>query len=262
MRIRLDRIFRFILLACFVPASLRAVQPDPVPGSNGQEPFAQAPGLFRGSICLATGIEKETGRNNAWVTKLALQAGYGPFYAECDASAAYPERALDSAGAAIFFEWKPWDWLALRPQALARWRSFGTAGHESRFGAILNIAVGAPRDRWGFSVETFGGYTYLISRVPVLDLEWGDHDPVMGLDLLWHNGSGLVVKSGWATYTPDDAGLFMKTFFKFGGEYRFHALTFLADLTVKYTDILTLTAYLDGYSLRFSLRVPLEAFFK
>lgn len=218
--------------------------------------------ILRGSIVIGTGIEYEAGRDNAWLTKIAFQLGYGPFSADLDAGAAYPERALDVAGMSLYYGWNPFPWLVLKPQGIIRWRSFGTAGDETRFGFILNILAGDPMGTMGFSMLTFGGYTYLLTRIPSLDLTWGDHDPVMGIDVLWHNGTGLVLKAGWATFTPDDAGIFMKTFFKFGVDFKFRGMTVFTGLTLKYSDLFTLTAYLDGYALRLAVEIPLNGFFK
>lgn len=247
------------LFAAFVPAV--CFSEDPV--SNAVPALKKAVrDPVRGDLFIGTGIEKEAGRDNAWLTKIGFRFGFAPFSAEADATAAYPERVLDAAGLSLFYEWVPFTWLTFKPQGLARWRSFGVAGDESRFGFILNISVGTPMDTMGFSVDTFGGYTYLLTRIPVLDLVWGDHDPVMGADLLWHNGTGLVLKAGWATFTPDDAGIFMKMFFKFGVEFKYRDLTLFTGLTLKYSDLFTLTAYLDGYALRLLVDIPLEGFFK
>ncbi|HET7838361.1 MAG TPA: hypothetical protein VFL04_01290 [Rectinemataceae bacterium] len=218
---------------------------------------------------LGIGAESETGLPWAVEPSLALDADWDRYYARIELSQAFGEldwqrvlgyRVLDTAGMAV--GWRPElaDRLDLRLEAFSRYRSFGGAGYEARFGALALLQAGAMRGEAGPFFIAGAGYSRLMTRYSGTAVSQWDNDPLARIGFGWRDGRRLVLDMAISDYTGADASLWLKTFFEFGGRLAFgegEAPEARATLVLKYSDFFTLTSYLDGFALRLSMSLPL-----
>jgi hypothetical protein len=235
-------------------------------------PLAAQPPVPRAAKPIALGLrcglgcERETGRAFALEPRLGLDASWGRAYSYLELGQALGRldwgsdlscRALDVAYLGIGRSFVERRRLALRAEAQARYRSFGSAGNEFAFSALLGVGAGAVERPLGLAFRGAAGYSVFFSRLEGEETLCRDLGPLLLLGVNLKPSPRLLLNLAMTDYTGSDSGLFCKTFFELGASYRLERLSLGVSLTAKYTDFFTLTSYADGFALRASARIPL-----
>ncbi len=223
------------------------------------------------SLALEIGLggEAETGLPWAIEPRLALAASWRRSYARLELSQAFGEldwqkilgyRVLDTAGMSVGWNADTFPWLDLDLEAFSRFRSFGSAGFEARFGGLALFDAGTMPGSAGFFFRGAAGYSRLLTRYSGISTSQWNNDPLARLGFGWRDGGPLALDFAISDYTGSDVSLWLKTFFEFGAELGLgQGDSASARLILKYSDFFTLTSYLDGFALRLAFRFPLPS---
>jgi hypothetical protein len=213
------------------------------------------------------GYETETGLPWALEPRLGLDISARGFYSYVEASSAFGRldwrdelglRALDTASLGIGIKLLGKPCLALKAEALCKYRDLGDETRETCLGAVLGIDVGAVQAPRGLFFRGALGYSFLFTNFEDPAAFARDLGPIIRLGLCARPARKILLNLTMSDYTGSDVSVFGKTFFELGAAVDLGGPSVGASAMLKYSDFFTLTSSLDGYAFRLSARLPLR----
>jgi hypothetical protein len=216
---------------------------------------------------VGVGYETETGLPWAVEPRLGLDLSWQSLYSYAEITQAFGRldwreifgyRLIDTASLGLGYRVLSLPRLALKAEALGKYRAYGDDVHEILLGAVIGLDLGAVRAPRGVFFRGAFGYSLLLSDYSDGESSFYDTGPILRLGLCARPIKKMLLSFTMSDYTGLDVSIFGKTFFEIGGAFDFGGPSINAGAMLKYSDFFTLTSNMDGYSLRLTGRIPLR----
>jgi hypothetical protein len=252
---------RYVLMlaaAAFLAGSCRGF-------ASAQAPRPEPSRIYLG-LRAGLGYETETGLPWSLEPRVGLDLSWPRLYSYAEVSSAFGRldwredlgyRALDTASLGLGYKLLGRPCLALKAEALCKYRDLGDETRETCLGAVLGIDVGAVQAPRGLFFRGAFGYSFLFTSFADPEAFARDLGPIIRLSLCARPVRKLLLNLTLSDYTGSDVSVFGKTFFELGCAVDLGGPSLGASAMLKYSDFFTLTSSLDGYAFRLTGRLPL-----
>ncbi|HTX72238.1 MAG TPA: hypothetical protein VMC79_05375 [Rectinemataceae bacterium] len=235
-----------------------------VRGGGSPPAFALRPSLsLRSSKAVPWTIEPALGFDAMWKEGWKVSIDYAQAFGGFDGSAPPSYRLLGAAGMELgWAATHPW-WARPSLVAFTRFRSLGSAGDNSRFGALLTFTTGAEPETVGWSANAGAGYSRMMTRTADGGIVGWSDDPLMTIGLELRPARPLGFRLAVADFDDVDAGFPSRTFVLLGASAQLSPELGLRSpvaglrIGLGLSDVAGSQAAVGSFSLAFSLGFPL-----